>query len=261
MSLITEVTPETEKLAEARRERLTAALRERFAAALQEAPRKHTATVTLSRFPGLANRSEPGKYETVPATSAPLPKASYSPRPEVTPGHGSRRSNQRYREEYISDGCGFTEVHDVVALGVSRLDPYGAALLAKSGRDSAVEYAGSQARPERTVDILRMLLQADAIDPYATSAVRQAPAISNRELLQRTSKRQRLILRAFKLVLNGHTWDDAAKILGVPRAEARDMQTFVESRLGRAFSKRPREQKRDHVGRFVKQKTEVTPAA
>jgi hypothetical protein len=261
MSLIAEVTPQTEKLVEARRERLATAMRERLATALRGEPRKHSATVTLTRYPGLENCGPvPTNYQTVTATSAPLPKAAYSPRPEATPAHGARRQHQRYREDFVSDGTAFQEIHDTVGLGVSRLDPYGAALLAKAGREnSLVEYAG-QARPDRAVDILQMLLAADAIDPYATGAVSPAPTVSNRELLQRTSKRQRLILRAFKLVMAGHSWDEAAKILGVPRAEAREMQTFVESRLGRAFSKRPREQKRDHVGRFVKQKTSVTLA-
>jgi hypothetical protein len=239
----TEVSPEVTRLVTARRERLTASIRERLAAAFRDRPKLHTATVTLSRYPGLSARSTMLRdYATTPAASAPVPKTMFNPADDLTPTYGARRSFRTYREDFVADGSFFDTVHDTVNQGASRLDSYGAALLAKAGSDPSAE-------PAHTADLLRILLEADAVNPHANGAVRQAPVLNNRDLIQRTSKRQRKLLRVFKLVLTGLPWTDAAEAAGYTRESGATLRDEVESLVGRSY--RAKTIARGANGRFV----------
>lgn len=71
-----------------------------------------------------------------PGTSTPLPRAAYGTPRDVAPSHGAKHRSVRYMEDFAADGSGFSEVHDLVANGVSKVDVLETALLSRAGRDT-----------------------------------------------------------------------------------------------------------------------------
>jgi hypothetical protein len=78
------------------------------------------------------------------------------------------------------------------------------------------------------------------------------PQATVRELQQHTSKRQRRILKAYKLWLSGYDWDEVAVKMKEPRAVVRGWASEIKSLLGVAFVRR--ENPRDQFGRLVAKK-------
>jgi hypothetical protein len=197
-----------------------------------------------------------------PGVSVPLPRQAYGTPKDVAPSHGSKHRRVRYLEDFVADGSGNAEIHDLVAGGITKATGVDALrLLSAAGRDGRIEDAGfTNKNRDPWAKAKIFCAQAELIPPAtADEATPVKPATPRRELLQRTSKRQRLLMKAFRLQQSGAAWDDIAKALSIPRSEVRSMQRLVTSMLGRAVAKRPREQKRDGVGCFAKAETKRKP--
>jgi len=238
---------------------------EKFAAALRgELQPQNNAIPTKPHEPlgEILRRSAKHLVVGRPGTSAPLPRQAYGTPKDVAPSHGSKHRRVRYLEDFVADGSGYSEVHDLVAGGVGRNDVDALRLLSRAGRDGRLEDASfANARKDPWSKCKIFCAQADLI-PIATAdeATPVKPATPKRDLWSRTSKRQRLMMKAFRLAQSGITWDNMPKHLGITQAEARGIRRVVTSMLGRAAAKRPRDQKRGVAGRYQHAKTPRIPS-
>jgi hypothetical protein len=87
------------------------------------------------------------------------------------------------------------------------------------------------------------------------------PLTPLRDLKQRTSKRQRRLLRAFDLWRRGNDWDKVAEITGETRQTIRGYRTEIKAMLGEAIISRERiyQPKDPWTNQFVKYTVEDAP--
>jgi len=234
-------------------------LSEKLGAALRGESTPQPATMPSRREP-LTEQTRGTQKQRIlgrPGTSAPLLRQAYGTPRDVAPAHGAKHRKVRFLEDFNCDGSGVANIHDLIANGISKTDPdakLNLRLMSREARDGkGLEDPGHRNRDPwaKAKTFLAMLEPMAATSPTAEPEPAK-PAPTNRELQQRLSKRQRLIMRAFRLTQQGIAWDSIAKGLGITRSEARGMRKLVTSMLGRAIAKRPRDQKRDDVGQFKK---------
>jgi hypothetical protein len=176
-----------------------------------------------------------------------------------TPGVGGKRGEQRYIENSaINDHSYDHESHNSVG-GDTRKD-LDATEHAEWQHDRTVSVdSGSERtdKPEQPTDPFKLDDMAEPeegesvtlpIDEAATITLTRSvdavtltiPLTPLRDLKQRTSKRQRRLLRAFDLWRRGHDWDAVAKITGENRDTIRGYRTQIKAMLGEAVLVRER---------------------
>jgi hypothetical protein len=184
-----------------------------------------------------------------------MPSSSASLK-SYTPGIGGKRGEQRYIENSpINDHSADHESHNAVGGDVRKdLD---ATEHAEWQHDrTTVDSKGSD-KPEQPTDPVKLDDMTEPeegesvtlpIDEEATITLTRSvdavtltiPLTPLRDLKQRTSKRQRRLLRAFDLWRLGHDWDAVAKITGEDRATIRGYRTEIKAMLGEAVLVRER---------------------
>jgi hypothetical protein len=229
------------------------AFTERLAAALRgELQPQNNAVPTKPHEPlgEILRRSAKHLVVGRPGTSAPLPRQAYGTPRDVAPSHGPKKRDVHYVEDFTVDNSGWSEVQDLAAAGLRyakdrkgrtlAVDVLDAQMLSSSGRDERRIEDARHSNRDPWAKCKIFCAQAEAIATTAGEDETLAPSkpqTPRRELLQRTSKRQRLIMKAFRLQQSGTPWDATAKQLGIRRAEAREIQRLITSMLGRAIVK------------------------
>lgn len=232
----------TIRTAERRRmmsDRLGAALRGDIQPVNNPLPSRHEPFT--EQFRGTAPQRIVGQ----PGVSADVPSSLYRASSSVAPTVGRHRKI-RYREDWSADGSGFSDVHDIIAGGVRRYDTDGQLLLAASGNRKFVgDFHSGQPAAHDPWSVVRLLLAAKAT---VEEPEPKPKAATNRDLMRRTSKKQRLMLRAVRHVQEGARWYDLPKLMSVSRHEARELHAAV---MRIAPFRREKQARRDVVGRFA----------
>lgn len=170
------------------------------------------------------------------------------------PIHGKKRTYIRYREDWNADGSAWNEVHDLIANGDSPDPDVLAHMLITAGKmikgqSKLARDAASRARLASGGAIL-----SEVLTPAPTVSGESQPwqpKTTRRELLQRMSRKQRKVYKAYQLWREGKTWREIAKEMEVTEAVAYGWYHEIRSMLGRAVTTRNVDLPRDENRRFV----------
>jgi hypothetical protein len=187
-----------------------------------------------------------------------LPYESSSSRmlASFTPGVGGKRGEQRFIESSLTNDHSYDhESHNSVG-GDTRKD-LDATERAEWQHDRTASVDSGSEKADKPTDPFKLddLTEPEEgesvtlpIDEEATITLTRSvdavtltiPLTPLRDLKQKTSKRQRRLLRAFDLWRRGHDWDAVAKITGENRDTIRGYRTQIKALLGEAVLLRER---------------------
>jgi hypothetical protein len=188
-----------------------------------------------------------------------LPYESSSSRmlASFTPGaRGGKKSEQRFIESSLTNDHSYDhESHNAVGGDVRKDLEHQER--AEWQHDRTVSVDSGSNKPEQPTDPFKLddLTEPEEgesvtlpIDEEATITLTRSvdavtltiPLTPLRDLKQRTSKRQRRLLRAFDLWRRGHDWDKVAEITGEDRATVRGYRAQIKAMLGEAVLVRER---------------------
>src|SRR6266576_5547236 len=198
--------------------------------------------------------SIPRKTSGTPAgVSANLPRSAYGTARQYTPAHGAKHTKIRYREDWNADGAGWSDVHDLVAGNYSSdPDSTGEALRAAGLNHEANRVADRQATVQDSVEQLQATIAGERGDSRQWTS-----ETSRRELMQRLSKKQRKILTAYRLWLDGLTWREIARKMNEPQHVVYGWYHAIRSMVGRAATTRKTGQPRDSFEQFASKRPNV----